>query len=93
MPLETTVVDLWRLVHDYEIPTIVMLNKDIQKGVCCYIFACCLRQIRIIDDIAFFALSSKQYINVIINLCTCTAFSSCQMTISLCIFLEMASKK
>ncbi|XP_052106281.1 receptor-type tyrosine-protein phosphatase kappa-like [Mytilus californianus] len=32
MPMETTVVDLWRLVHDYEIPTIVMLNKDIQKG-------------------------------------------------------------
>ncbi|XP_076081167.1 receptor-type tyrosine-protein phosphatase epsilon-like [Mytilus galloprovincialis] len=32
MPLETTVVDLWRLVYDYEIPTIVMLNKEIQKG-------------------------------------------------------------
>ncbi|XP_071163740.1 receptor-type tyrosine-protein phosphatase kappa-like [Mytilus edulis] len=31
MPLETTVVDMWRLIHDYEIPTIVMLNKDIQK--------------------------------------------------------------
>ncbi|XP_052106290.1 receptor-type tyrosine-protein phosphatase kappa-like [Mytilus californianus] len=33
MPLETTVVDLWRLIYDYEIPTIVMLNKDIQTGV------------------------------------------------------------
>ncbi|CAC5383561.1 PTPRK [Mytilus coruscus] len=32
MPLATTVVDLWRLVYDYEIPTIVMLNKDIQTG-------------------------------------------------------------
>ncbi|CAC5375547.1 Receptor-type tyrosine-protein phosphatase H,Receptor-type tyrosine-protein phosphatase V,Phosphatidylinositol phosphatase PTPRQ,Receptor-type tyrosine-protein phosphatase eta,Tyrosine-protein phosphatase non-receptor type 7,Receptor-type tyrosine-protein phosphatase N2,Receptor-type tyrosine-protein phosphatase beta [Mytilus coruscus] len=34
MPLETTVVDIWRLVHDYDIPTIVKLNHDIQKVVC-----------------------------------------------------------
>ncbi|CAG2241350.1 PTPRK [Mytilus edulis] len=31
MPLETTVVDLWRLVYDYDIPTVVMLNQDTQK--------------------------------------------------------------
>lgn len=76
MPLETTIVDLWRLVHDYEIPTIVMLNKDIQKGVCCYIFAYCLNRKGLLRILQIFVLPSKKYKKVYINVFTGMAFNN-----------------
>ena len=32
-PLPHTAVDLWRMVWEFKLPTIVMLTKEIEKGV------------------------------------------------------------
>lgn len=57
MPLETTVVDLWRLVYDYNIPTVVMLNQDTQKV--CFFFNI---------DLLIIHAKQSDYIVKIINL-------------------------
>ena len=45
MPLPHTIVDLWRLVKDWNCDTIVMLNSTADENVCDYIVCLSLNHV------------------------------------------------